>query len=114
MEKLIYVCTPYRASSTEELKENIELTKRVCNRVLLENDVPVAPHLYIPQVSASRKAGLKLLEKCDAVCVCGNRITKGMAEEIEKAANLKIPIKCIEDPKFAEERLIKEIMKMED
>lgn len=118
MEKLIYVCTPYRASTTEELTENVELAKRVCQRVLSENDVPVAPHLFFPQLSVTRKvgteAGLKLLEKCDAVYVCGSRISQGMAAEIENAIKLGIPVKCVADPKFAEKRLLRKIMKKGD
>lgn len=118
MEKLIYVCTPYSASTVNELFENLELAKRVCQRVLTENDVPVAPHLYFPRLTRSKEAGIncsvKLLEKCDAVYVSGGRITQGMAKEIEIAASLGIPIKCVADPKYAEQRKLKENMEGEN
>lgn len=120
MNKLIYVCTPYRASTPEELAENIRLAKRVCKRVLSENYVPYAPHLFFPWFldednPKDRKlgmdAGMKVLERCDGLYVSGPRISEGMAREIEKAASLGIPIKCVADPRFAEERLLREIIR---
>lgn len=120
MDKLIYVCTPYRASTPEELSENIRLAKRVCKRVLSENDVPYAPHLFFPGFldegnpddrKTGMDAGMKVLERCDALYVSGARISEGMARGIEKAASLGIPIKCVADPRFAEERLLGEIIR---
>ena len=66
----------------------------------------VATHAYLPLLlddndPAERELalefGIKLLATCDALIVCGARITSGMAGEIKKAMELGIPILFLED-----------------
>ena len=105
MNKLIYVCTPYRASTSEELAENIRLAKRVCKRVLSENDVPYAPHLFFPgfldednpnERMNGIEMGLELMDACDEVYLFGFNITEGMKFELDHARAKRIPV-CLYD-----------------
>lgn len=50
--KLIYICSPYRATDAETLHRNIEYAKALTRTILLRGDCPVTPHLYIPWYTA--------------------------------------------------------------
>jgi len=63
--------------------------------------VPIAPHAYLPILLSDRdeneralalSLGLRFLENCDKLLVCGDRLSYGMYGEIEKAVKLKIPV----------------------
>ncbi len=65
---------------------------------------PVAVHLLYPQFlddsnpherAAGLSMGHRVLAACDELWVCGNRISSGMATEIEAAKKLGIPIQKI-------------------
>ena len=60
-----------------------------------------APHAYLPallceQIPSERalalEFGMKLLENCEVLFVCGDRISNGMKGEIGKAASLNMAI----------------------
>ena len=64
-----------------------------------------APHAYLPSVlcdsipaerALALDFGLKLLERCDILLVCGRRITAGMRGEIRRAAELKMEIRAFD------------------
>ena len=95
MYRTVYVCSPYRAESKEELKKNIEYAKKLTRKVLLNGDSPITPHLYMTnclddETPGERKLGLeagkRLIEKCDFVLV-GTKYgkSKGMLAEIKFA-----------------------------
>jgi hypothetical protein len=63
--------------------------------------VPVAPHAYMPILLSDRdeteralalSLGLRFLDNCDKLFVCGDRLSDGMCGEIAEAAKRKIPI----------------------
>ena len=65
---------------------------------------------------AERETGLRLghrvLEVCDELC-CGDRISSGMAREIEEAQRLGIPIRQIGELEIKQEALPAEMEQSE-
>lgn len=99
---MIYICSPYRASTEEQLQQHIEYAKELTREALLRGDAPVTVHLYMTQClteedAAERGIGLAagqdIIERCDAVLV-GYRfgISEGMEQEmkIAKAKGIRI------------------------
>lgn len=90
----IYVCSPYSG----DIERNIGYARELCRKVVLQGDIPIAPHLYFTQflddTSAKERElgmaiGLDLLEQCDGIIVgCKYGISKGMAKEIEYMGKL--------------------------
>lgn len=100
--RTVYICSPYRAKTEEQLKQHIEYAKELTREALLRGDAPVTVHLYMTQclteeIPQEREIGLvagqHIIEKCDAVIV-GYRfgISEGMSQEmrIAKARGIKI------------------------
>lgn len=98
--KLIYVASPYAG----DVEKNTESAKRACRHVMNEGHAFFAPHLLYPQLlddlnpqerQAGLDMGLEVLRKCDELWCYGDRISPGMAREIEQAKNFGIPIQTI-------------------
>ena len=100
--KLVYICSPYRATDAETLQRNVEYAKALTRTILLRGDCPVTPHLYMTQcldesIGEERKIGLaagtEILRRCDLVIV-GMKygISEGMAAEIQCAKDRGILI----------------------
>ena len=96
MKKLIFVCSPFQNQT-----HNLERAKMCCKHVLTNGHVPIASHLFYPQIlddanDAERRVGLdcslKLLSKCDELWIFGEVVTDGMREEIKYAMENGIPI----------------------
>ena len=105
-----YICSPLKAPTVEEFFKNIELA-RCYVRYATEHMCVYgkAPHAVLPAIlgdnSPAERAlafefGLKLLEQCDILYVCGNRISDGMKVEIGKAASLGMPIVVFDEKLF--------------
>lgn len=84
---IVYICSPFRGN----IETNIKNAREYCKLAIKEHHLPVAPHLYFPQFlndnnPDERKLGMDyakdMLYSCDALWVCGDKISKGMAEEI--------------------------------
>ena len=97
MNKLIYVCSPYRG----DISTNTEQAKGYCRKIVQEGDIPIAPHLLFPQFMDDSKASereramemnLEIMRYCDAVHVFGHQISFGMFQEIQAAKKLGIPV----------------------
>lgn len=93
--KLIYICSPYRATDAETLNRNVEYAKALTRTILLQGDCPVTPHLYMTQCldesseeerEIGLAAGTNILRRCDGIVV-GMKygISEGMAAEIQCA-----------------------------
>ena len=100
--KTAYICSPYNADTFEKRCENM-LLARVYMKYATENlGVNArAPHAYLPMVTYEEKPeerqlalefGQKLLECCDVIYVCGNRMSRGMEGELQRAASLNMEI----------------------
>lgn len=102
-KKMIYVCSPYRAETDEEVKNNVDYAIGSCRYVIdnVPDAVPLAPHIYFTQFLNDRaaadrlkgiEAGIALLGLCDELWVFGEKISDGMAAEIAYAKKAGIPV----------------------
>lgn len=87
---LVYICSLYSG----DIAKNIENARRYCRFAIVKNYIPIAPHLLFPQFlndynETERELGIffgnVLMSHCAEVWVFGDRISKGMGAEIERA-----------------------------
>ena len=87
---VVYIASPYAG----ETEDNISRAKGYCRFAVSKGVIPLAPHLLYPQFmddddEDQRILGLRfaiaLLCRCDELWVFGEKISAGMAKEIEKA-----------------------------
>lgn len=87
---VVYVCSPF----SDDPVGNAEKARRYCRFAVDTGYVPLAPHLFFPQflddgIPEERELGMFMaiimLTKCAELWVFGDRITKGMSQEIRKA-----------------------------
>ena len=87
---LVYIASPYAG----ETEDNISRAKGYCRFAVSKGVIPLAPHLLYPQFmddgdEDQRTLGLRfaiaLLCRCDELWVFGEKVSAGMAKEIEKA-----------------------------
>ncbi len=97
-KKIVFICSPFAG----DIEGNTKRAKRYGRFAISKKVVPVIPHLMYPQFlyeddpderRLGIEMGLILLSKCHEIWVFGNRISKGMAEEIGRAKKLGIPIR---------------------
>ena len=98
LSKLVFICSPYRAKTTEEKHRNVQYAKMLCIDAYQMGWIPIAPHLHYPQLFSRRgrsipsdhtviiTSGLELLRRCDLMYV-GNLygISSGMKAAIDRA-----------------------------
>ena len=96
------MCSPLSG----DVERNAENARRYCRFAVDSGCIPLAPHLYFPQFmddgsGAERDHALfmdiVLLSKCSELWVFGERISKGMSIEIEKAKRKGQPIRWFTD-----------------
>ena len=94
--KRIYVCHPF----SDGPAANIGRVHRISRALIAEGVLPIASHLYLPQLvdeATQRERALnlcvELLGTCDEVRVFGGRITSGMERELQYAARHGIPVR---------------------
>lgn len=117
--KKVYISSPYRPRQKDNAKEleiNLKLARKGCRIAVERGFMPVAPHLLFPQFlneDTEREVGIdmgmELLKECDELWVLGNRISDGMADEIQYARDLGIFVKIMEKPMTCSERIVKAI-----
>lgn len=97
-KKLVFICSPYAG----DIEINTRRAKRYGRYAVTKKQIPIVPHLMYPQFldednleerELGLEMGLKLLSKCQELWVFGERVSSGMAAEIEKAERMKIPIR---------------------
>ena len=95
--KLVYIASPYAG----DVETNVAFAKAACRYAMEQGCTPVAVHLLYPQilndaVPAEREAGiqmgLRVLEACDELWLCGDRMSHGMQAEQAAAERLGVPI----------------------
>lgn len=111
-KKKIYICSPLNAKTPDEILYNMEKARRYMFYAQSNlNVVAHAPHAYLPIIlndnipserAMALQFGLKVLDKCDELYVCGNRISNGMRNEISYAANHNIKIRTFDEQIYAE------------
>ena len=94
---LVYIASPFSG----DVERNIERARGYCRLAVSKGYIPLAPHLHYPQFMEDEDEeerelglffGLVLLGKCSEMWVF-NRISIGVAKEIEKAKQRGIPIR---------------------
>ena len=97
MNKLIYICSPYRG----DIETNTKNAREYCRRTVAEGNIPIAPHLLFPQfmdddIDAERERAmemnLEIMRHSDEVRVFGGQISIGMWQEMKAAEELGIPV----------------------
>ena len=87
---VVYVCSPFSGDPIG----NAEKARSYCRFAVDTGYAPIAPHLFFPQFlddenPDERELGMFMaiimLTKCAELWVFGDRITKGMSQEIRKA-----------------------------
>lgn len=87
---IVYICSPYAG----DIEVNAENARRYCRMAVNCGYIPIAPHLLFPQfmnddIPRERELamffGNVLMSKCAEVWVCGDIISPGMEEEIQRA-----------------------------
>lgn len=97
---IVFICSPFAG----DIEKNIRRAQGYSRFAVSRNCIPFAPHLLFPQFlddgdRTQRELGLffgmVFLAKCQEMWVFKvyNNISKGMAVEIEKAMQRKIPIR---------------------
>ena len=88
--KIVYIASPYAG----DIENNIRFAKAACRLAMEEGSTPVAAHLLYPQMlddsipeqrELGIRMGLKLLEACSELWLCGSRVSDGMQEELKAA-----------------------------
>lgn len=97
---LVYVASPFAGNETR----NTENTIRYCRFIVDSGAIPLAPHIFLPrfmsEVTERDEAifmNMVFLGKCEQLWGFGERITDGMAVEIDKAKKRRIPIRYFTD-----------------
>lgn len=100
---MVYICSPYSG----DIRGNTEKARKYSRYAVDQGMIPIAPHLLLPQYMSEDERDLALfmdiaiLSKCSELWVCGDRITKGMENEISYARSKGMKTRYI-----AEEKLI--------
>lgn len=98
MNKLIYVCSPYRGYP----ETNTKKARSYCRKIAIEEgNIPIAPHLFFPQFlddniprerERAIKMNLDILRHAVEIRAFGSKISDGMAIEIIEAKKLGISV----------------------
>jgi len=95
--ELLYIASPLRG----DVEQNIQNAMRYCEKAIREGYIPLAPHvmyqgLFNDEIPEEREAaldiGLRMLEKCSRMWICGDRISEGMRGEMNLAKEKGIPV----------------------
>ena len=97
----VYICSPYRADTKEQLKKHIKYAKKLSKKWVLKGYSVITPHLYYTNFlddndPKQRDMGLAsardLILKCDFVVVgLKYGMSDGMGAELNFANNHNIP-----------------------
>lgn len=97
---LVYICSPFSG----DVERNTYKAREYSRYAIQRGCIPLAPHLLFPQFMSEEterelamQMDLILLTKCDELWVCGDKVTKGMAAEIDKAERKHIKIRYFTD-----------------
>lgn len=96
MKKKYYVCSPYRNEDKMKMAANQLRAQGLCEEIeeLVPNCKCYAPHAFLPHLlddtvekerEIALEFGLKILDLCDVLVVCGDIVSSGMAKEIAYA-----------------------------
>ena len=97
-----YICSPCRSDSAEGMLRNMKAARVYMFYTYIHfSGVPLAPHAYLPillndhvkdERTLALSLGLRFIENCDKLFVCGDRLSYGMYGEIVEAVKREIPV----------------------
>ena len=97
---LVYICSPFSG----DVERNTFKAREYSRYAIQRGCIPLAPHLLFPQFMSEEterelamQMDLILLTKCDELWVFGEKVTKGMGTEINKAERKHIKIRYFSD-----------------
>lgn len=97
---VVYICSCYSG----DIERNTELARRYSRLAVDRGYVPLTPHLLLPQFLSEEternlaiSIDLRFLALCQELWVCGSEVSEGMRREIDRATEMKIPIRRIEE-----------------
>lgn len=98
--KHIYIAGPYRASTPEEIEQNIQRAEAMRPMVVSLGHVPVCPHSMTRGLDGAAteefwvKATLSIMERCDAVLLVPTdwSQSEGTRGEVDRAHELGMPV----------------------
>lgn len=90
--KLVYIASPYAG----DVERNTAFAKEACRYAMEQGAVPA-------EREAGLRMGLRVLEACDELWLCGDRMSAGMQAELEAAERLGIPVRCISEQEICME-----------
>lgn len=114
--KLVYVASPVRG----DMENNLKRANRYCEYVTGCGHIPLAPHLawqgFLQEDKPGKREkalamGLKLIEYCSELWVCGDEISQGMQGEIETAERLNKPVLYVLQERIDENLKIRQTLK---
>lgn len=100
MSKLVYIASPLSG----DVERNLDFARQACRYAISQGATPFAPHLLYTQMlddgdPAERQLGIdmgnQMLELCEELWLCGDRISAGMEGERKLAESLGIPVRQI-------------------
>lgn len=106
--KLVYIASPYAG----DVEANVIFAKAACRYAIRQGCTPIAVHLLYPQllddsVPKEREVGLKMghrvLEACDELWLCGERMSAGMQKERDAALWFGVPVRHISEKEITME-----------
>jgi hypothetical protein len=117
----IYICSPCRSDTVAGAVHNMKAARIYMFYAYIHfPGIPKAPHAYLPVLlddnSVEERAlalffGLKLLEDCSKMYVCGDKLSEGMFDEITEALIRGIPVQVFNRRVF---ELLREGLAMND
>ena len=81
MNKLVYIASPLSG----DVERNLDFARQACRFAISQDVTPFAPHLLYTQ----------MLELCEELWLCGDRISAGMEGERKLAESLGIPVRQV-------------------
>lgn len=98
---IVYICAPFRGKNDKEIDLNIAKATEYAQGVWRRGHTPIVPH-YQSFITGRKLLDevvfpslLNVLDRCDAICICGNKITKGMRREIMFASQKRLPMMAL-------------------
>lgn len=114
-DKLIYIASPYAG----DVEANMAFAKAACRYAMEQGCTPIAVHLLYPQLlndavpterEAGIRMGLRVLEACDELWLCGERLSTGMQVELDAAKRMEIPVRRISSILITAQEPIESVM----
>ena len=97
---IIYICSPYSG----DIARNTDLACMFSRFAVEKGYVPITPHLLLPNFLSEEtereialSLGLRLMDACSELWVCGSVFSPGMKQEITYATENGIPIRYVKE-----------------